>query len=87
MKARGGRLLVETGPVQLLRAGDRVTGVRAGAEEITAPHVVLAAGAGTRELAAQVGLDLPVFPMPIGAGLLRLACRPARSSPPAPSTT
>jgi sarcosine oxidase subunit beta len=71
VKARGGRLLVETGPVQLRRAGDRVTGVRAGAEEIAAPHVVLAAGAGTRELAAQVGLDLPVFPMPIGAGLLR----------------
>jgi sarcosine oxidase subunit beta len=73
VKARGGRLLVETGPVRLLEAGGRVTGVRAGAEEIVAPRVVLAAGAGTRDLAAQVGLDLPVFPMPIGAGLLRRA--------------
>jgi sarcosine oxidase subunit beta len=70
LRTHGGRLLVETGPVQLLRSGDRITGVRAGAEEIAAPRVVLAAGAGTRELAAQVGLDLPVFPMPIGAGLL-----------------
>jgi sarcosine oxidase subunit beta len=73
VKARGGRLLVETGPASLLHAGGRVTGVRAGAEEIAAPHVVLAAGAGTRELAAQVGVDLPLFPMPIGAGLLRRA--------------
>ncbi|HSE96408.1 MAG TPA: FAD-binding oxidoreductase, partial [Methylomirabilota bacterium] len=66
VRAGGGRILVETGPVRLLAAGDRVTGIRAGAEEIAAPRVVLAAGAGTRELAAQVGVDLPVFPMPIG---------------------
>jgi glycine/D-amino acid oxidase-like deaminating enzyme len=73
----GGQVLLETGPVQLLAAGGQVTGVRTGAEEIAAPSVVLAAGAGTRELAAQAGVDLPVFPMPIGAGLLHWA-PPAR---------
>jgi sarcosine oxidase subunit beta len=77
VRRRGGRVLIETGPVRLLAAGARITGVRAGAEEIAAPAVVLAAGAGTRELAAQVGVDLPVFPMPIGAGLLHWA-PPAR---------
>jgi len=73
VRRRGGQVLVETGPVRLLAAGARITGVRAGAEEIAAPAVVLAAGAGTRELAAQIGVDLPVFPMPIGAGLLHWA--------------
>jgi glycine/D-amino acid oxidase-like deaminating enzyme len=77
IRRRGGRVLIETGPVRLLAAGTRITGVRAGAEEIAAPAVVLAAGAGTRELAAQVGVELPVFPMPIGAGLLHWA-PPAR---------
>jgi len=71
VKARGGRVLVETGPVRLVTTGERVTGVRVGADEIAAPGVALAAGAGTRDLAAQVGVDLPVFPMPIGAALLR----------------
>jgi len=70
LRRRGGQVLLETGPVQLVADGARVTGVRAGGEAIAAPVVVLAAGAGTRELAAQVGVELPVFPMPIGAGLL-----------------
>ena len=71
LRARGGRVISDVGPVRLLRVGDRVTGVRAGSDEVPCACLVLAAGAGTRELAAQVGLDLPVFPMPIGAGLLR----------------
>jgi D-amino-acid dehydrogenase len=50
--------------------------VRAGAEEISAPNVVIAAGVGARDLAAQVDLDLPVFPMPIGAGLLHRSAAP-----------
>jgi sarcosine oxidase subunit beta len=70
VRDRGGRVLVESGPVEVRAAGGRVTGVRAGAEDLAAPRVVLAAGAGTRELAARLGVDLPVFPMPIGAGLL-----------------
>jgi glycine/D-amino acid oxidase-like deaminating enzyme len=77
LRARGGRVLVETAPVELRVAGGRVAGVRAGTEEIAASRVVLAAGAGSRELAAQVGVDLPVFPMPIGAGLVHRPGAPA----------
>jgi sarcosine oxidase subunit beta len=69
-RAHGGRVLTDTAPAHIVTERGRVTGVRIGADRIEAPSVVLAAGAGTRELAAQVGVDLPVFPMPIGAGLL-----------------
>jgi len=70
VRGRGGRVLVDAGPARLLTEGRRIAGVQAGSERIAAPAVVLAAGAGTRALAAEVGVDLPVFPMPIGAGLL-----------------
>jgi sarcosine oxidase subunit beta len=70
VRARGGRVLAGAGSARLLAAGARVQGVEIGGERIAAPAVVLAAGAGTRELAAGAGVDLPVFPMPIGAGLL-----------------
>jgi sarcosine oxidase subunit beta len=70
VRDRGGRVLTDTGPAHLLTEGGRVAGVRVAAADLTARAVVLAAGAGTRDLAAEVGVDLPVFPMPIGAGLL-----------------
>jgi sarcosine oxidase subunit beta len=70
VRARGGRVLTDAGPAHVVTEGDRVSGIRLGADRIAVPAVVLAAGAGTRELAAEVGVDLPVFPMPIGAGLL-----------------
>jgi sarcosine oxidase subunit beta len=70
VRDRGGRVMTDAGPARLLTEGGRVAGVRLGDGTITARSVVLAAGAGTRELAAEVGVDLPVFPMPIGAGLL-----------------
>lgn len=70
VKKRRGRVILDAGPVHILTAGSRIAGVKAGAEEIFAPNVVIAAGIGARDLAAQVGVDLPVFPMPIGAGLL-----------------
>jgi sarcosine oxidase subunit beta len=70
VRQRGGRVVPEAGPVAILAAAGRATGVQAGPERIAADAVVLAAGAGTRELAAPLGVDLPVFPMPIGAGLL-----------------
>ena len=70
VRDRGGRVLTGVGPAHLATEGGRVAGIRLGADRIEARAVVLAAGAGTRELAAEVGADLPVFPMPIGAGLL-----------------
>jgi sarcosine oxidase subunit beta len=70
VRDRGGRVLTDAGPAHLLTERGRVAGVRVAAAHLTARAVVLAAGAGTRELAAEVGVDLPVFPMPIGAGLL-----------------
>jgi sarcosine oxidase subunit beta len=71
VRDHGGRVLADAGPAHLLAEADRVTGIRLGAERVPARAVVLAAGAGSRELAAEVGVDLPVFPMPIGAGVLQ----------------
>ena len=70
VRGRGGRVLTDAGPAHVVTGGGRVAGVRVGADRIDARSVVLAAGEGTRELAAELGVDLPVFPMPIGAGLL-----------------
>ena len=70
VRDRGGRVLTDAGAAHVLTEGGRAAGIRLGADRIPAAAVVLAAGAGTRELAAEVGVDLPVFPMPIGAGLL-----------------
>ena len=70
VRDRGGRVLTDAGPAHLLTESGRVAGVRLADATIRARSVVLAAGAGTRELAAEIGVDLPVFPMPIGAGLL-----------------
>jgi sarcosine oxidase subunit beta len=70
VRDRGGSVLTDAGPAHLVTEGGRVAGVRVGADRIAARGVVLAAGAATRDLAAEVGVDLPVFPMPIGAGLL-----------------
>lgn len=70
VRAHGGRILTDAGPAHVVTEGGRVAGIRLGADRIAGPAVVLAAGAGTRELAAEVGVDLPVFPMPIGAGVL-----------------
>jgi sarcosine oxidase, subunit beta len=70
VRGRGGRVVTDAGPAHLVTEGNRAAGVRLAEGSIGARAVVLAAGAGTRELAAEAGVDLPVFPMPIGAGLL-----------------
>jgi len=81
LRARGGQVRLETGPARLVMAQERVVGVRAGDIDILAPRVVLTAGAATRGLAAQAGVELPVFPMPIGAGLLRRQVAPGSPMP------
>ena len=48
---------------RLLTEKGRVTGVRTAEGDLTAGHVVLAAGPWTRRLAASLGVDLPVFPV------------------------
>ena len=50
------------GNATLEQAGDRVTGVRAGAERIGADAVVVAAGAWTAQVCAGFGVRLPVGP-------------------------
>jgi D-amino-acid dehydrogenase len=57
---RGGRRV--PGNATLERTGDRVTGVRVGAERIGADAVVVAAGAWTAEVCAGFGVALPVRP-------------------------
>ena len=58
----GGRVLVDSAVVELLRAGDRVTGVRTAQETIAAGTVVLCAGAWSGEFEASAGLPLPIVP-------------------------
>ena len=58
---RGARMLIGQAVERLLSDDGRVTGVRlADGTEIEAGTVVLAAGTATRDLAAQVGIDVPV---------------------------
>ncbi len=57
---RGARRVA--GNATLERAGDRVTGVRAGGERIGADAVVVAAGAWTAQVCAELGVRLPVGP-------------------------
>jgi D-amino-acid dehydrogenase len=47
----------------LLAEGGRVTGVRVNGEVLGADRYVLALGSYTRALAAELGLDLPVYPV------------------------
>lgn len=60
--AHGATLHPGTAVRGLLTAGDRVVGVRA-AGPIAADHVVLAAGAWTRLLAENLGVNVPTRPM------------------------
>jgi D-amino-acid dehydrogenase len=58
--AHGARRL--PGTATLDQAGGRVTGVRVGADRIGADTVVVAAGAWTAQVCAQLGIRLPVGP-------------------------
>lgn len=71
---------VRTGtPVRrLVKSGDRVIGVVTDQGEIHAGAVILAAGAWTRKLAAEAGLDLPF--RPVGLQMMVTAKRSPRLS-------
>src|SRR5262245_10673981 len=53
VRARGGRVLTDAGPAHVTTEHGRIAGIHLGADRIAARAVVLAAGAGTRELAAE----------------------------------
>lgn len=56
----GGELRARTSARRLLRSGDRITGVELDTGEVSAKHVVNAAGPWAKPLAASAGLDLPL---------------------------
>lgn len=58
----GGEVRVDTPVVELLRTGERVTGVRTAQETITAGSVVLCAGVWSRDFEATAGIPLPIVP-------------------------
>ncbi len=62
IRARGGRVDLDTEVLGLTRTGDRITGVRTAAGEITADTVVVAAGAWSPELLRPHGVRLRMEP-------------------------
>ncbi|CAN7674738.1 NAD(P)/FAD-dependent oxidoreductase [Caballeronia sp. LjRoot31] len=60
MQDRGGRLLQHTNVTGFTTNGDHVSGVNTNRGHIACDHLVLAAGPHTGELAAQLGVDVPL---------------------------
>jgi glycine oxidase len=58
----GGQVRVECSAVDLVRDGDRITGIRTAHETLTAGEVVVAAGAWSGQFETAAGTPLPVFP-------------------------
>lgn len=61
-RALGAEIRTDHPVVQVLRDGDRVTGVRTPQETVAAGVVVIAAGPHSAQVAATAGVDLPVRP-------------------------
>jgi len=59
-KSRGARIFTDTKVEAILRAGDQVRGVRTAEGEIRAKYVVICGGMWSRDLAASVGVNLPL---------------------------
>jgi sarcosine oxidase, subunit beta len=63
VEAAGGELRADTRVLGLLTAGRRVVGVRTDGGDIAASRVVLACGAWTNDILAEVGYSLPLLRM------------------------
>ncbi len=59
-KRRGARIFTDTKVEAILRDGDEVTGVRTAEGEIRSKYVVICGGMWSRDLAASVGVNLPL---------------------------
>ena len=62
-KRAGARLLTNTAVTGITRHGDRVTGVRTTAGDLSAPVVVNCAGPWAGLVGAMAGVELPVTPL------------------------
>jgi sarcosine oxidase subunit beta len=58
----GVRVFEHTAVLELLRDGDRVSGVRTGTGDVRAERVLLATGCWTAPLAATAGVAIPIWP-------------------------
>jgi sarcosine oxidase, subunit beta len=61
-RALGATVLQHVAVTSILTAGDKVTGVRTAAGEISAPAVVVCAGLWAGQLLGSLGIDVPVAP-------------------------
>ena len=59
-KSRGARIFTDTKVEAILRDGDEVTGVRTAEGRISSKYVVICGGMWSRDLAASVGVNLPL---------------------------
>ncbi|MGB2191854.1 MAG: GcvT family protein, partial [Luminiphilus sp.] len=59
-KSRGARIFTDTKVEAILRDGDQVSGVRTAEGEIRSKYVVICGGMWSRDLAASVGVNLPL---------------------------
>ncbi len=59
-KRRGARIFTDTKVEAILRDGDKVTGLRTAEGEIRSNYVVICGGMWSRDLAASVGVNLPL---------------------------
>ena len=57
---RGAQIFTNTAVEEILRTGSKVSGVRTAEGEIQARHVVICGGMWSRDLAASVGVNLPL---------------------------
>ena len=59
-KSRGARIFTDSKVEAILRDGDKVTGLRTAEGEIRSKYVVICGGMWSRDLAASVGVNLPL---------------------------
>ena len=59
-RSRGAQIFTDTAVEEILRTGSKVSGVRTAEGEVRARHVVICGGMWSRDLAASVGVNLPL---------------------------
>lgn len=75
---RGVKLIPGAEVFDIAIAGDRITSVRTSAGDFSAGNIVIACGAWTRNLAARIGIELPVYPIRGQIALLQTESRPLK---------